>query len=167
MRITILMPLVAAAMLVACKGSDAKPAALEGPPLEEVLPNIPFPPNAEPVASERADKALKLVFASSSPSDSVVAYYRTVLAAAPYRLINEGMSGNITSFYVEQDGPSMWVTVQPVDINNSMVTIAGAQGDPNRKPDPAIPDPVGAQGQPLPPRTSVPSPDDPQRKPQD
>lgn len=161
------MPLAAAAMLVACKGGDAKPAPPEGPPLEAMLPNIPFPPNAEPVTTERADKALKLVFTSGSPADSVVAYYRTVLAAAPYRLINEGMSGNITSFYVEQDGPSMWVTVQPVDMNNSLVTIAGAQGDPNRKPDPAIPDPVGAQGQPLPRPTSVPSPDDPQGKPQD
>ncbi len=161
------MALAAAAMLAGCKGGDAAPVPPAGPPLEAILPNIPFPPNAEPVTSERADKALKLVFTSSSPSDSVVAYYRAVLAAAPYRLINEGVSGNVTSFYVEQDGPSMWVTVQPVDVNNSLVTIAGAQGDPNRKPDPAIPDPVGAQGQPLPPRTSVPLPDDPQAKPQD
>lgn len=154
-------------MLVACKSGDAAPAPPPAAPLETVLPNIPFPPNAKTVASERADQALKLVFASNSPSDSVVAYYRTVLAAAPYRLINEGMSGNITSFYVEQDGPSMWVTVQPVDMNNSLVTISGAQGDPNRPPSPAIPDPVGAQGQPLPRPTSVPLPDQPQGRPQD
>ncbi len=161
------MPLAAAAILVACGDDDAAPVPPAAPPFETVLPNIPFPPNAATVSSERADKAIKLVFASSSPSDSVVAYYRTVLAAAPYRLINEAMSGNVTSFYVEQDGPSMWVTVQPVDVNNSLVTIAGAQGDPNRKPDPAIPAPVGAQGQPLPRPTSLPLPDDQQGKPQD
>ncbi len=167
MRNSLLLPLAAAALLAGCKGGDAAPAPPAAPPLETVLPNIPFPPNAEPVASERADKALKLVFASSSPSDTVVAYYRTILAAAPYRLINEGVSGNITSFYVEQDGPSMWVTVQPVDMNNSLVTIAGAQSDPNKKPDPAIPDPVGADGRPLPTRTSVPLPDDQQGRPQE
>ena len=151
-----LIPL-AAALLVGCAKDDT-PKAPESAPIEQVLPNIPFPPEAEPVGSDRTPNAMQLVFASSVPSDSVVAYYRTVLAAAPYRLINEGKAGNVTSFYVEQDGPSMWVRVQPVDSMNTLVTIAGAKGDPNRPLDPAIPDPVGAGGQPLPKPGSVPLP---------
>ncbi len=155
MRISPHVPLAAILLIAAC-GKD-EPETPPAMPLEQVLPNIPFPPEAEPLGSNRAENAIQLSFASSLPADSVVAYYRGVLSEAPYRLINEGKAGNVTSFYVEQDGPSMWVRVQAVDSMNSLVTIAGAKGDPNRPLDPAIPDPVGASGQPIgvPPRSQV------------
>jgi hypothetical protein len=162
MRFSIHGPLAATLLLGAGCGKDAPPAT-PAVPLEQVLPNIPFPPDAEPAGANRAEDAMQLTFASSVPADSVVAYYRTVLAQAPYRLINEGKAGNVTSFYVEQDGPSMWVRVQPVDDKNSIVTIAGAVTDSARAPDPAIPDPVGASGQKLQRPQSIPLPNQGQR----
>ena len=99
MRKSHLVPLAAALLFAAC-GDDDTPDAPPPAPLEEVLPNIPFPPNGQPLQTERTGNALKLTFRADSPSDSVVAYYRGLLAAAPYRLINESSAGGITSFYV-------------------------------------------------------------------
>jgi len=160
MRISYSVLLLSGLVLGAC-GDDAPPP---GPPVasvEQVLPNIPFPPNPTPVATEKTDDAMQMVLASAVPADSVVGYYRTIFAAAPYRLINESKNGNVTSFYVEQDGPSMWVTVQPIDSLSARVTIAGARGALSRPRDPANPDPVGASGEALPRPVGVPIPGQP------
>jgi hypothetical protein len=57
----------------------------------------------------------------------VADYYRDVLARPPYRLINESTNDGLVSFYVEQDGPSMWVAVQGLTAGGALVTVAGAR----------------------------------------
>lgn len=95
--------------------------------LLKVIPNIPFPPGAEPLTSEKGRDAAQLLIVSTIGPDSVASYYRTLFTAEPWRLINESTSAGVTSFYVEQDGPSLWVTVQQNGDSGSMVTIAGAE----------------------------------------
>lgn len=124
-----------------------EPAPDPTPPLAQVLPNIPLPPGATPMAREAGGDAVRLVVSSTSPADTVVAFYRATLSVPPFRLINEAKSGNLTSFYVEQDGPPMWVTVEPAGTTSSIVTIAGAQVDSTKRRDPAIARPVGVDGQ--------------------
>lgn len=124
-----------------------EPAPDLAPPLAHVLPNIPLPPGATPMTSESGGDATRIVISSTSPADTVVAFYRITLSAPPFRLINEAKAGTMTSFYVEQDGPPMWVTVEPVGTASSIVTIAGAQVDSLKPRDRAIARPVGADGQ--------------------
>lgn len=94
--------------------------------LSQVLPNIPLPPDPEPLVKETGTNAMRVLIVSRVAPDSVVAYYRKVLSAEPFRLVNERSSGRTTSFYAEQDGPSIWITVSPNGTQGSMVIIAGA-----------------------------------------
>ena len=136
------------AMLILLGTACAKnePAPEPTPPLAQVLPNIPLPPGATPMTSEAGGDAIRIVVSSTSPADTVIAFYRATLSAPPFRLINEAKSGSVTSFYVEQDGPPMWVTVEPVGTATSLVTIAGARVDSTQPRDKAIARPVGADG---------------------
>ena len=56
---------------------------------------------------------MQILVVSRAAPDSVVAYYRRILSADPFHLVNERSSGRTTSFYAEQDGPSIWITVGP------------------------------------------------------
>jgi hypothetical protein len=94
--------------------------------LSQVLPNIPLPPDPEPLVKETGTNAMRVLIVSRVAPDSVVAYYRKILSAEPFRLVNERSSGRTTSFYAEQDGPSIWITVSPNGTQGSMVIIAGA-----------------------------------------
>jgi hypothetical protein len=42
-------------------------------------------------------------------------------------LVNESVNDGVISFFVEQNGPSMWVVVQGLDAGGSLVTLAGAR----------------------------------------
>jgi hypothetical protein len=95
--------------------------------LSQVLPNIPLPPDPEPLIKETGTNAMSFLIVSRVAPDSVAAYYRKVLSADPFRLVNERTSGRTTSFYAEQDGPSIWITVSPNGSQGSMVVIAGAR----------------------------------------
>lgn len=94
--------------------------------LSQVLPNIPLPPDPEPLVRETGTNAMQFVIASRAVPDSVVAYYRRVLSADPFRLMNERTAGKVTSFYAEQNGPSIWISVSPNGTEGSLVIIAGA-----------------------------------------
>lgn len=95
----------------------------------KVLPNIPLPPGAQPLTSEAGREAAQILVLSTARPDSIVNYYRVLFTKEPWRLINESNASGVTSFYVEQDGPSLWVTVQQNGDSGSMVTIAGAEAD--------------------------------------
>ncbi len=96
------------------------------PALGAVLPNIPFPPGAQPIGSNSGKDATQLEFLSNETPDSVASYYRNLLAKPPFRLVNETTTGKTTVFYAEQNGPSIWVTVEPSGTAGTRVTIAGA-----------------------------------------
>ena len=120
--------LLTVAQLAACQ--SAKPA--EAPPKQaglEVLPNIPLPPDGTILTTQASPEAMSVVSVTEVRVDSVLAYYRMILAKEPFRLINETMADSITSFYVEQEGPSLWITVQRNGPKGSMVVIAGAAAD--------------------------------------
>jgi len=123
MRIKHLLPLAVA--LVTASGCH-KPAP-KPVDLSQVLPNIPLPPNAEPLIRETGTDAMQFLIVSRASPDSVVSYYRRVLSVDPFRLINERTSGKSTAFYAEQDGPSIWITVRPNGSEGSEVVIAGAR----------------------------------------
>ncbi|HRP07601.1 MAG TPA: hypothetical protein PLL69_03845 [Gemmatimonadales bacterium] len=121
----------------------AKPAdAPEPPPVPvfSVLPNIALPPNGQMVGTLGGEEAATLLVSSPMPADSVVDFYRDVLTRPPYRLINEAEAEGRTSFYVEQDGPSLWVTVEGLDAGGTLVRLSGAAV----KPDPARTPPAGS-----------------------
>jgi hypothetical protein len=122
-----------AASLGACQQKPPAAEAVEPPRLEAVLPNIPLPPGGMALTTGSSKDAMQFLFTSPAVVDTVVAYYRDVLAKAPYRLINEATTGGVTSFYVEQDGPSMWVAVQKNGDSGSLVTISGAVSDTTKK----------------------------------
>ena len=108
-------------LLAACNKSAAKM-----PELGAVLPNLPLPPGGQPLVREGSSEAMQFLFVSPVSPDSIVAYYRGVLSAGEFRLINESKMGKSTAFYAEQDGPSIWVTVSPNGSDGSQIIIAGA-----------------------------------------
>lgn len=119
-------------LLAGCKSAKAPEAAPPPPPLSQVLPNLPFPPDAQPVASVSGADATQITVRSPHPPDSVASYYRKLLGDPPFRLVNEASAGGVISFLADQDGPSIWVTVQPDGKVGSQVTIAGAQVSPKK-----------------------------------
>lgn len=133
MRYSILAGLTLAAVSFAACQQKPVAEAVTPPRLETVLPNIPIPPDGMALTNENSKDAMQFTFASPMKLDSMVNYYRDVLGKPPYRLINEATTGGVTSFYVEQDGPSMWVAIQKNGDSGSMITIAGAAADSGKK----------------------------------
>ncbi len=130
MRIpTVILMSLTLAPLAACQSSK--------PPVEEVkqaglevLPNIPMPPDGEILTSQSTAEAIQMVTVTARSVDSVLTYYRALLGKEPYRLVSETTTPDgMTSFFVEQDGPGLWVTVQKNGETGSMVTIIGAEAD--------------------------------------
>lgn len=113
--------------LAACQAKDAAPVEEVPVTLPEVFPNLPLPPDGQLVAREGTGSALQMTFSSPVSGDSMATYYRDVLAKPPYQLINESINDGVVAFFVEQNGPSMWVTVQGLEAGGSLVTIAGAR----------------------------------------
>lgn len=122
--------LAAAALLAAC-GDKPAPVAEETPPsVTEVFPNLPLPPEGILLSTQGAGAAMQMVFSSITRGDTIADYYREVLSQPPYQLMNESTNNGVVSFFVEQDGPSMWVVVQGLEAGGSLVTIAGARARP-------------------------------------
>lgn len=115
-----------ALILAACGGAEPDAPAEAELPIVQALPNIPFPPGGQPLTSERGGDAAQLLVSTPLVVDSVVDFYRNLLSQPPYRLVNEATEKGVTSFYVEQDGPSLWVTVEGLEAGGSLVRLAGA-----------------------------------------
>lgn len=117
------------APLAACQSAKAPVEEVKKVGLE-VLPNIPIPPGGTILTSQSTDEALQMITVTDRSVDSVLTYYRDLLAKEPYRLVSETTTPDgMTSFFVEQDGPGLWVTVQKNGEAGSMVTIVGAVAD--------------------------------------
>ena len=116
---------LAALTLGACTKEPEAPTETVMTPVQ-VLPNIAMPPGGEALGAEGGAEAASLLISTPVSSDTVVAFYREVLSRAPYRLINESLNAGTTSFYVEQDGPPLWVTVEPLEAGGTLVRMSGA-----------------------------------------
>jgi hypothetical protein len=93
----------------------------------QAFPNIPLPPDGRSLGSEGTGDALQLLMSTPMSHDSVADYYRTTLAAAPYRLLNETSEGKVVSFYVESgDQRPLWVRVEGLEGGGTMVRLIGA-----------------------------------------
>lgn len=133
MNRTPLIALLSAAVLVSgCRKKEAPPPP--PPPLARVMPHIPLPPDGQTLTRESGTDATQLVVVSPHPVDSVLTYYRGLLAAAPYRLINESRTAEGTTFYAEVGGPSLWITVMKNGDAGSQIVIAGAGVDTTKAP---------------------------------
>jgi hypothetical protein len=126
MRTPLLIALALPLSLMAGCKSDKAAEATPPPPLGQVLPNLPFPPDARPLTTVSGTDATEITLLSPHAPDSVAAYYRRLLADPPFRLVNETSTGGVVSFFANQDGPPLWVTVQSDGKAGSKVTIAGA-----------------------------------------
>lgn len=116
---------LAAFAVAACGTEPETPAETTLTPVQ-VLPNIAMPPGGEALGSEGGSEAATLLISTPVSADSVVTFYRDVLSKPPYRLINESVNAGITSFYVEQDGPPMWLTVEGLEAGGTLVRMSGA-----------------------------------------
>lgn len=126
----IALVLVAAALAAGCSGDGREPEETVMTPIQ-VLPNLPLPGDAAVVGTEGGVDAAVLVLSTPIPGDSIAEYYRDLLSRPPYRLINEDVTNGVTSFYVEQDGPPLWVTVEPLQAGGTLVRLAGAAVKPD------------------------------------
>ncbi len=117
---------LATLFLAACgEEPEAPPAETVVSPVQ-VLPNIAMPPEGEVLGQEGGAEAATLLISTPVTADSVVEYYRGVLSKPPYRLINESATAGVTSFYVEQDGPPMWVVVEGLEAGGTLIRMSGA-----------------------------------------
>ncbi len=135
MKMPVLM--LSAALVLAGCGGDAAEAEPEVLSPIQVLPNIALPEGGQVVGTEGGVDAAVLVLSTPLPGDSIVEFYRTILSDAPYRLVNEDVTGSVTSFYVEQDGPPLWVTVEALEAGGTLVRLAGAAVKPDTAAAPA------------------------------
>jgi hypothetical protein len=125
MRTPLLIALALPVLLVAgCNSKKAEETA--PPPLTQVLPNLPLPPDAQAVNTSSGTDATQVTLRSPHPPDTVAIYYRKVLSEPPFRLVNETSADGVISFLADQDGPSLWVTIQADGATASQVTLAGA-----------------------------------------
>ena len=113
-------------LVTGCKSKPVGEPPPPPPPLAQVLPNLPFPPEAQPVSTASGADATQITLNSTQPPDSVASFYRKVLGDPPFRLVNESTTGGVISFLADQDGPSLWVTIRSDGKTGSQVTLAGA-----------------------------------------
>jgi hypothetical protein len=126
MRTQTLLLSAVAATLVACGPTESPTPEEPMATPAEVLPNIPLPPDGIPLNTEGSGEALQLLVSTPLAAEQVVEFYREVLSRPPYSTLNESTNSGATTFLVEQDGPSLWVTVQGLEAGGSLVRLAGA-----------------------------------------
>lgn len=121
------MLLATALLVTACGDKTAQEPEEVQATMVEVFPNLPVPPEGQMISQEGAGAAMQMTFSSPQAGDSMANYYREILSRPPYELINESVNNDVVSFFVEQNGPSMWVVVQGLEAGGSLVTLAGAR----------------------------------------
>lgn len=96
--------------LGACGGDDQPKQAT----VNQAMPNLPLPPNAEYVSRSGSADALQLVFQSAATPEFVVGYYRDVFSNGGWNLVSDLRQPDSTQvLYAEQSGRPMWVRIKP------------------------------------------------------
>jgi hypothetical protein len=109
--------------LVACK--DKEP---QMPPISQVFPKLPIPPNASFVSKSGGSEALQITLRSPAKAKDVETYYRSLLTKDGWRLVNDmrDRDGSVV-LLAEQDGPPLWVRIKSTDDSAAtIVELAGA-----------------------------------------
>jgi hypothetical protein len=109
--------------LVAC--GDKRPKT---PPVDEVLPNLPLPPEPTLVERRGGSDALQITVRSPASVEQVSAYYRKVLTSGNWKLVSDAKdSEGATVLLAEQKGPPLWVRIKDAGQGGgTLVQIAGA-----------------------------------------
>ena len=114
--------LVLCTALAACGDKTPKMAKVN-----EALPNIPLPPQPSLVGRSGGPDALQLMVRSPAKPDSVANYDRGVFKTGKWKLVNEAKDAEgATVLLAHQNGPPLWVRIQPADGGGSMVELSGA-----------------------------------------
>jgi hypothetical protein len=114
--------LVLCAALAACGDKTPKVAKFD-----EALPNVPLPPQPSFVGRSGGPDALQVMVRSPATPDSVADYYRGVFKTGSWKLVNEAKDAEgATVLLAHQNGPPLWVRIQPADGGGSMVELSGA-----------------------------------------
>jgi hypothetical protein len=123
--IRVLWPVAGMLFLAAC-GSE--PRAPKPPGLGAAFSNLPLPPQAELVSQAGSADALQLTLRTPAETERVVAYYRSILGGAHWRLVSDvkNPDGSVM-LYAEQDGPPLWVRIwKEGGRPGTMVQLSGA-----------------------------------------
>jgi hypothetical protein len=114
--------LVLCAALAACADKTPKMAKLN-----EALPNLPLPPNPSFVGRSGGPDALQVTVRSPADVDAVANYYRGVFKTGNWKLVNDAKDAEgATVLFAHQNGPPLWVRIQPADGGGSVVELSGA-----------------------------------------
>ena len=114
--------LVLCATLAACADKTPKMAKLN-----EALPNIPLPPQPSFVGRSGGPDALQVTLRSPASPDAVASYYRGVFKTGNWKLVNDAKDAEgATVLFARQNGPPLWVRIQPRAGGGSTVELSGA-----------------------------------------
>jgi hypothetical protein len=105
---------------------DSQPKAKIG----ETMPAIILPPQSTMLSKDVGEEALKMRFRSELEPGAVADYYRSVLSAAPWRLVSDARdaTGAIALYAERPDGPPLWVMISKASgATGSFVDLAGAK----------------------------------------
>jgi hypothetical protein len=114
--------LVLSAALAACGDKTPRMAKFN-----EALPNLPLPPQPSFVGRSGGPDALQVTVHSPASPDAVADYYRGVFKTGSWKLVNEAKDAEgATVLLAQQNGPPLWVRIQPADGGGSRVELSGA-----------------------------------------
>ena len=105
-----------------CGGDDEPKQAS----VNQTMPNLPMPPNAEFVSRSGSADALQLVFQSAATPDFVAGYYRNIFSQGGWNLMSDLRQPDSTVvLYAEQSGRPMWVRIKPIG-QSARIELMGA-----------------------------------------
>jgi hypothetical protein len=105
------------------------------PSLSQALPNIPLPPRSEVISRAGSADALQITFQSADTPETVLAYYRGVLAQGGWSLESDTPdAGGAAALYALKDGHPLWVRItRAPGAPGSIIQLSGAVVE--QKPD--------------------------------
>ena len=121
--------------LAACSASRSPPAATRPPrsaEIDEALPNLPLPPQAELRRPRPAGRTRSRSPCGRRPApDAVAAYYRGVFKRAGWKLVNDAKDAEgAIVLLAEQKGPPLWVRIRArADGGGTLVELVGGGGE--------------------------------------
>ena len=108
MRNPLLVFCFAAATTLGCQDKPPTP-----PAVNQVMPNLPVPPQAQVVSRSGSEDALLIRLSTPVGTEEIESYYRGILSREPWQLVSDTrMADGALALYAERQGPPLWVTVR-------------------------------------------------------